>query len=552
MSDTMPVLLLPNGQPITKDHGGNEGRGLRILTTDNRMVLARSDLRGAEPKRWDHTLYLDMYYKHPSVFAAINKIVKTATNTGYDFVTRDSRTRANEEEVRRAKRFFDRQHDFIGELRRIYRDLLIFGDAYLYVVPDRKRRPVKLKRLAPWTIHIKAKRNGKVEYYVQKDIAYGIDEEPIIFQPHEILHFRLDDPGNDLYGLSPLEALKTTITTDLNMLNFQKKFFQNGASTGTFILVEEASDAELMRTRDWIRDEFVGGDNAYKPIIIGGKGIKIERGVASHEEMSFLAGREFLMKQILSVIDVPPAKAGHLETANRSNSKEQDKSFRTETISPLQYTVEAVINDQFMREILGCHDILFEHSESDVRDAQEQMDLWTDAVQNGLMSVNEVRNKMGFADVDGGDEPYVMTPTGAIPISRLDDAADAAIAHQNAKATPGVSTPKPPKPRNPSADATVTGLKPATKSLSNLAVSVQGTAIWLERGRTDDAALRQAYAYAMDAMEATDDWLVAQTAHAIGKALKTDDHDLRLAYLDRAEGFVAQLVQSETEVRDAA
>jgi len=513
MANNLSNLVMPNGQPIRK--GEPEGAALRILSAGSGMHLGRGDLKGAEPKAWDHQLYLEMYYQHPMVFSAINKIVKTITNTGYDFVPRDSRAGANEQEVAVAKAFFDMQHNFIGELRRIYRDLLIFGDAYLYVVPDRKRRPVRLKRLAPWSIHVKAKKSGKVEFYVQKD-PVNPSETAVYFQPQEILHFKMDDPGNDLYGLSPLESLKTTITTDFHMLNFQKQFFANGASMGTFIIVEDAADAELERMRMWIRDEFVGSENAYKPVIIGGKGVSIEKGVASHEEMSFLEGRNFVIEEILSVLDVPPAKVGRMESANRSNSKEQDKTFRQESVSPLQVSVESVINDLLMRGILGITGTNWEHSESDIRDAQEQMDLWKIAVQIGLLSINEVRNKMGYADVDGGDIPFVMTPTGAVPIDRLDLYFQ--LPRTNADDVPVLGrSPLTGDKKNPVKPNVRQGSKPATKSLAEM------------------------YADANDLYMSSNNPLLKNATHAFKRALETDDEYLREGYVSRAQGFISQL-----------
>src|SRR5690606_19588227 len=62
----------------------------------------------------------------------------------------------------------------------------------------------------------------------------------------------------------------------------------------------------------------------------------------------------------------------------------------------------------------------FQHSKSDTRDAQEQMDLLTAGLDKGVYSINEVRKMLGLPSVDGGDVPTVMTPTGAIPIDRFD------------------------------------------------------------------------------------------------------------------------------------
>jgi len=532
------VLYDPRGNRLTKALGEPEGSAFRIMSNGPRLSFLRNDLKGAEPKQWDHRLYLQMYYQHPWLKAAIDTLVRTATNTGWEFVPRTKLAMINQNELAVANEFFSKQRNFMGELVKIYEDLLIFGDAYLYVVPDRRRKPARLKRLAPWTIHINASNNGKIKNYVQKDLTQPL-EDAVVFSPHEILHFKQNDPGNDLYGLSPLESLKQSITADLHMLNFQKMFFKNGASMGTFITVEGATDAELERTRDWILEEYVGTDNAYRPVIMGGQGIKIEKGVATHNDMHFIQGRDYFVSEIMAVLGVPPAKLGRMETANRSNAKEQDKSFRQETISPLQNHVENVLNDDFMRPILLLEETVFEHSKNDIRDAIEQMDLNKIAVNNGLNTINEIRERMGYPKIDGGDIAFIMAPTGAVPVDRMD----------LFFMPPQMNTDKVPiLSRSPEKEATPKfvpskpeGTPATNKSLGvGLTESVNAARMWLTK--TDDASLRQALTYTYDAQELAPHPLFEQAIDSIRKALTIDDEFARQGYVERAQGYIVTLI----------
>lgn len=533
---TETTLYDPQGHLLFKATESDNDRSRRLTFGPRYLTIA--DLKGAEPKKSDYTLYLEMYKRHPTVSAAINKIVKVCTNTGWDFVPRDSRTSVDESEYNTANTFFNTQPDFMTEARKVYQDLLIFGDAFLYVVPNRRRKPSRLKRLAPWTVHIKAKKNGKIEFYCQKDPNSPRDEA-VFFQPHEILHFKLNNPEDDLYGLSPLEALKSTVTTDFHAMEFNKQFFMNGASTGTMLFVEEATEDELERNKKWLQEEYTGTRNAHKPIILAGK-VKLERSVQSHNEMSFIEMRNFIIEEILSVLDVPPAKIGRMETANRSNAKEQDKSFRTEAIAPLQYTVENVLNNAFMRDILGLHSTLFQHSEVDVRDALEFADLNGRYLDRGVLTVNEVRGTLGKAPIDGGDVPTLMSPTGAIPIDRLD--LYFTIAQSNIdNIAPKPRSPKSGETIHPPPDTRDTGQRPAKS------IDAQGAVLWLQRG-TDTKTLRQAYSFAMDAaanVEDEDSWLANVGLTTIKKAIQTDDEDLRCAYAERALAYFTELVGAE-------
>jgi len=535
MVSEAPILYLPNGQ-VHKAREDDKSRSF------GPFVLFRNPrLDGAQPKQSDWRLYLEMYKRHPWVKAAIDKLVKVATNTGYEFVPRHSRATVREDEFRVAQAFFQRQADFMGEVRRIYRDLMVFGDAFLYVVPDRRRRPARLKRLAPWTIHIKAKPDGEVEEYVQAD-PHNLREDAIVkFLPHEIIHFKIDNPEDDLYGLSPLEALKTTVTSDLFAMQFNQKFFENGASTGTIIIIEEATNDELERNKRWIQESYIGTENAHKPIIIAGKA-RIERGIASHEEMSFLAGRDRNKAEILAGIDVPPAKLGSMETANRSNSKEQDKTFRSEAVGPLHTIFETKFNDHFMRDILGLQDTIFKHSEADVRDAIELADLHARYLDRGVLSINEVRANLGKIDISGGDIPTIMTPTGAVPVDRLD--LYFKLPETNVgqvPVTPDAQAPadQPPPDQEPQAEV---GYPPVTRSTTREWLT---QARWLLQRSRDRHAMRHVYTLLTDFEDAHPHWMLTQAREAVRRALRrSDDAELVEGYIERADRYLALLLST--------
>lgn len=535
-----PILKLPTTrEQVAKVKTHTEGRATAI-TGLNAYILGNPNYLGAIPKKMDYRLYLDMYYNHPIVAAAINKIAKVATHTGFDFVPRDSRSKVKSREYKTCKEFFELQGDFIGELRKVYRDLLIFGDAYLNVIYSRSRKPIRLKRIAPWTIHIKANLKGHVEFYVQKNPMYG-DEEPIKFFPNEMLHFRIDDPGNDLYGMSPLESIKTAVTADLYASNWNKNFFKNGASTGTIMVVKDATIDEIERNKRWLEENYTGTDNAHKPLILTGD-VEVHHSVMNHEEMSFLQGRQYLKNEILAVLDVPPAKIGEMGSANRSNSKEQDKSFRSESVAPLQWVVESVISDQLLRQILGVKDTVFQHSQADIRDAQEQMNLWVDGTQNGILNINEVRGKLGLAPIDGGDINFVQTSTGAVPVDRMN--LYFAMPRQNVEDVPPV--PNDPPEGEPLPPPTV-GSKPGQAAPGGATPIGKGLTgalgAWLSVAEQDASSLRQAYAYATEYSETHRDVRSGEICRSLNKALSQNDTQLQLAFIERARLIFAEMAE---------
>ena len=552
-----PILYLPGGHvhEVAKARP-QDGSGLATGIQPYRLGYGKAAKAARKKGVWKD--YYEMYKQHAIVRAAIDKISKVATNTGYDFIPRDPRGKAPKREISKLKAFFNAQPDFLGELRKVYTDLMIYGDAFMEVVYDRGGRPSRLIRRAPNTILVQANRHGEAEFFYQFD-PVNLNAEPVVFQWNEMIHFKLDDPDNDVYGLSPLESLKNAVATDLFAQSYNEKFFENSAVTGLIITIENSNPDEVERNRKWLEDNYVGPETAHAPIVLEGN-VKVHKSVNSHNEMGFLEGRKFLIMEMLAVLDVPPVKLGIVESANRANSKEQDKTFRVESIDPLQSIIKSVINGQFVLPILGVEQTVWTHSESDTRDAIEQMDLWVSAIQNGILAINEVRAQMGKSDVPGGDVNYVMSPTGAVPVADLElyfkiplpntdkippDLHSPTVAHGP---DGGLQGPNPTKP-GPAPGAPAGG---QTKSIPP-AASLHGAEVWLAKAFDDLKALRQAYAYAVDAALALPDPRVRQAAAALEQAVSTDNQVLRHAYIERAEMFYADVrtsAQRTAEVTD--
>src|SRR5688500_991587 len=366
--------------------------------------------------------YYAMYKSHAIVHGAINKLVFTASSAGFDYVPRDSRSPSNMTEVRKLKKFFQNQTGFVAELRAIYLDLMVFGNGYLYVVPDRARRPHSLKRIAPYTMTPVINKFGKIIRYEQRDPdAPILEDETIRFAPHEIIHVKFPNPINDVIGLPPLEAIRLPVLADVAAQQYNIAFFQNSGVTGTIIAISNADPAVTERNKKFLMENYMGLKAAHRPLVVEGENIKVEKAVVSHNEMGFLEGRRFLLQEILAVLDVPPAKIGIMETANRSNSKEQDKTFRTESVKFIQFLVSEAINDHFIRPILGVMDTKFEHQQTDTRDALEMMEYYDKSIRNGSMNVNEVRGELGRSHVEGGDINLMQTSVGAMPLTRIEE-----------------------------------------------------------------------------------------------------------------------------------
>jgi len=240
----------------------------------------------------------------------------------------------------------------------------------------------------------------------------------VSYKSEQILHFKLDDPENDVQGISPLHPLQRAVAQDIFAMEYNESFFKNSAQTGTIFIVKSSTEAEAERNRQWLEENYTGPQNAHKPLLLEGD-VDVERSVSSSQEMEFLRGRQLLRQEIAMVLEVDLEKLGVHEDSNRSVSREVDEGFHSESVWPRQVIIEEEINNGLILGIFGWADVIFDHNDRDPRRTQGQADTDDANFKSGRENLNEQRKRLGLGPIEGGDEYVIMTPTGLVPVAAL-------------------------------------------------------------------------------------------------------------------------------------
>lgn len=410
-------------------------------------VISISNNESRAPAPGGYRTYTDMYKRHPIVRATVDKLAKTCVANGIQFIPRDSTKDLNTANATNLSDTFYRSK-IQALLRSTYVDLLVYGDAYWFLTKSRLGVPYQFMRVAPAQVSI------VIDNETREPTQYIVRDQKgqeTSFKAEEFMHFKMFDPNNDVYGLSPLESLTSTVAQDLFAQTYNEAFFANNAQTGIVFNMKNASKEEVERNREFLRKDYVGTSNAHKPLLLEGD-VAVSKSVSSPADMQFIEGRKALMTEILAVYDMPYTKlGGATETANRSQSAENDKSFRTEAIVPLQGIIEEEINEHLIFLIFGIDDTLFQHKDVDFRDEAAQMKVYIEGLDKGIYELDYVRGKLGLKPTPGGDKPTIATPLGLIPVENIQEAAKAILEAKTAPppapggATPGGPQPKPEK-----------------------------------------------------------------------------------------------------------
>lgn len=398
---------------------------------------ARSPQRTFDTTRRDDGLeHYEMYRQHPVVRAAIDKKSQFAVAAGWNFKSTISAEALDVKKKQKLELFF-RRSDAKQLMRHVFKDLDIYGEAFWLVIrgSGALRTPLKAMRLNPRFMTEVLDDKGYLISWLYGPITTSND--PIPYELDEVVHISLDDPENDIRGLSPLYSLERAVAQDLYAMEYNQRFFENSAQTGIIFIVKTSTADEARRNRQWIEQNYVGSQNAHKPLLIEGD-VSVQSSVAKNAEMEFLEGRRLLRSEILMVLEMDPDKVGIHDNSNRSTAKETGEAFNAETIWPRQGIVEEAVNNALILGIFRWDDIVFQFLEGDPRRKQDLADTRDKELKSGRETLNQQREQMGYTKIEGGDEPFIMTPQGIILVKDLAALSKATVdkAEQAAKPQP--------------------------------------------------------------------------------------------------------------------
>ncbi|CAL92472.1 portal protein [Halorubrum virus BJ1] len=243
--------------------------------------------------------------------------------------------------------------------------------------------------------------------------ANGLENRPaneLIFIPNPSI---LEDD----YGVPDWVSAIRTISADEAAKDYNRDFFDNDTIPRMVIKVtggelSEESKRDLRQMLNGLREE------SHRAVVLEvekfqsqlDEDVEIElepMGQGISEEMDFRQFREKNEHEIAKVLEVPPVKIGVTDSANRSNSDQQDKDFALEVIQPEQHTFAEWLYQIIHQQALGVTDWTIEYELRGADQPKQEAQLAEQRVRAmrlaGVGLVDEAREELGL---DPLGEPY--------------------------------------------------------------------------------------------------------------------------------------------------
>jgi HK97 family phage portal protein len=244
---------------------------------------------------------------------------------------------------------------------------------------------------------------------------YTIEGKVYTFQPHQIVHLKYPDPNDPFVGIGIPQTIASWIDSDNYAMDYNRKFFINGAQVGLYIQTDTNVEGNLDRIRRSFADKNSGSANAHKTPVLP-KGVKLEHTGVTHKDMDFGNLAEATRDRILAAFRVSKTILGTAESdTNRSTAETADYVFSKRTIKPKMLLIVSYLNEYLVPRYGEDLYLTFLDPVPEDRAARaEEMKASLGGMP--VMTQNEARRAyMGLGPVDGGDQlmvPSTMVSAG--------------------------------------------------------------------------------------------------------------------------------------------
>lgn len=305
--------------------------------------------------------------------------------------------------------------DWVGEL---LEEVLVTDALTLFPRFRRDGKPIGLEIVDGATIKPLIDDRGRAplpgEGAAYQQILYGRPETD--FDLDEIWYLPMNRRPDTPYGISPTE--QTIITTNLALRQqmFDLNFYTDGSLPDSLYKVPESWNQQQIEAYQEMFDQLLGGRSERRSgavkFVPGGEGAGY---VATKERAWDYGFLEFLARIICWSFGVSPIPIAKM--MNRATAEALEASTLESGVRDKAQFITSIIN-RYLWRVLKAPELEHVWGSDETEDPTVVYTRNLGYVSGGIRAVDDVRKEIGDEPI-GLDEPFIMTPTGAVFVSDL-------------------------------------------------------------------------------------------------------------------------------------
>ncbi len=282
--------------------------------------------------------------------------------------------------------------------------VLISGNGYARITWSGKGQVEALEPLAPQNVTVKKLTTGRLRYHLRNTTG-----QPETLSQDDMLHIRHRMDSDGIYGSSPITVARAAFNQSVaqheaayghakagfrpsGVLSFPNPISDDGKGAALDALEKKASDTSA---QDGVL--VLDGGAEWKPLAFNSR------------DAEFLESRKLSDLAIARIFGVPPTAIGIPDHATYSNVEGENRALVSKCLAPMARRMETAMNAALLPPSARPRSYIEHNFDSLTRgDLAARFEAYGTAVQNGILTRNEVRAKENMPAIKGGDN--MLTP----------------------------------------------------------------------------------------------------------------------------------------------
>jgi HK97 family phage portal protein len=405
--------------------------------------------------------YAWIYTNSPAVRTVVDVIVRNIGQLDlrlYEEKSESEREPKPEHPAALTMRYPNETTTSAGLLRALFKDFLVFDNAYALLAPAPGDQ-LSVSWIPAHLVEIHGSSLFAADFYR----VFRPDGNWVDFLPDQMLHWHGENPHDPRGGLSRLDTLRSVIAEDSALQAAVVELAQSG-------LQEPVWAYRPLEAPEWSHQARAGFEEDLNnrlrrrnrmPLVLE-EGMELRSFGVSPRDAQMFEVRRWALERVAAVYGVPLGMVGL-----RDNLKDAQSQFYSDVLPPYCEEFTRMLNQRILVRAYGWTAGAFEFNLDEKLMGDDRMRALVSATGRAVMVTNEARAKLNLKPLKGGDD--LVTPMNVQVGDNPKPSVDVMPPQKpggppqdgsHRQGDPGVSTepPKPPKP----------------KALDGIAADVQG------------------------------------------------------------------------------
>lgn len=357
----------------------------------------------------------------PTAYRCINLISDSIASMAIEVKRKNTKAKTSVVKNHPINSLFDGRNNRLDGytlIKMLIQSVITKGNGFAYIQRGEGGTPKKLIFVESNDVTITYMKETDTLYYTVSYLNRGrrID-------PSDMIHLKMMS-WNGIEGISLLAMAKRTLGIASATDEQSKNYFEKGGNMSGIVttpaILNSKQRQEILKSWDSTYSQGSGG------IAVLGGGLTYTQISSNAKDSQMVEARQQNQIELCQYFGVPPILLG-LQGGNFTSLEDAQNAFLTETLMGYVRMVESEFNRKLLADSEGNLKVIFNFE--DILRTQKSVlaDYYTKMTTNGIMTVNEVRERIGLPQAANGDDlviPYTDISMNKIGGQSEDDSQD--------------------------------------------------------------------------------------------------------------------------------